>query len=96
MHNVLYCKKNFLTLDLEDTVEQREKKQLERAKKHALNSSMIQELKEEYLDTPIEVNHGSVRQAEVSKRQKARQEYALKLNFTPHPTHPPITVLICL
>lgn len=59
----------------DETRAQREQKQLERARKHALSSSMIQELKEEYLDTPIEVTHGSVRHMQTSKYQKARQDY---------------------
>ncbi|KAK6632095.1 hypothetical protein RUM44_007125 [Polyplax serrata] len=61
--------------DGDDTFQEREKRLLERAKKQALNSSMIQELKEEYLDTPLEVTYGSARQTEASKQQKARQEY---------------------
>lgn len=60
--------------DGEDRYEEREQRQLERAKKRALSSSMMQELKEEYLDTPLEVTHGSARQVEASKQHKARQE----------------------
>ncbi|KAL0274309.1 UNVERIFIED_CONTAM: hypothetical protein PYX00_006761 [Menopon gallinae] len=59
----------------DNTLEEREQKQLERAKKRALNSSMIQELKEEYLDTPLDVAHDSTFRMETSKQYKARQEY---------------------
>lgn len=59
----------------DNTLEEREQKQLERAKKRALNSSMIQELKEEYLDTPIDVAHDSAFRMERSKQYKARQEW---------------------
>lgn len=65
---------NLFIAEEDETRAQREQKQLERARKHALSSSMIQELKEEYLDTPLEVTHGSVRHMQTSKFQKARQE----------------------
>lgn len=61
--------------DGEDTKAERNRKQLERAKKRALSSSIIQDLKEEYLDVPTEVTAGSRAQQMLSKAQKEKQEY---------------------
>lgn len=41
----------------------------------ALSSSIIQDLREEYLDTPLEVSQGSRAQQILSKEQKERQDY---------------------
>uniref|UniRef100_A0A182PIZ4 Neuroguidin n=1 Tax=Anopheles epiroticus TaxID=199890 RepID=A0A182PIZ4_9DIPT len=59
----------------EDTKANRARKQLERAKKHALGSSLIQDLKEEYLDTPVEVSSSSRAQQILSRREREREEY---------------------
>lgn len=55
----------------------KEKKKLlqERSKKHALSSAIMQDLREEYLDTPIEVSQSSRAQQVISKQQQERQEY---------------------
>jgi U3 small nucleolar ribonucleoprotein protein LCP5 len=47
---------------------------LERARKYALNSSVMQELKEEYLDTPTEITNTNSFKQRVNKYQKHRQE----------------------
>lgn len=39
------------------------------------SSSLIQDLKEEYLDTPVEVSGGSRAQQIMSKVQKEKEEY---------------------
>lgn len=41
----------------------------------AHSSSLIQDLKEEYLDTPVEVSAGSRAQQIMSKAQKEKEEY---------------------
>ncbi|EDV31911.2 uncharacterized protein Dana_GF15579 [Drosophila ananassae] len=53
----------------------KEKKAMERAKKRAITSSMLQDLKEEYLDAPTEVSSGSRAQQMLSLAQKEKQEY---------------------
>ncbi|XP_053672252.1 neuroguidin [Anopheles nili] len=59
----------------EDTKPDRARKQLERAKKHALGSSLIQDLKDEYLDTPVELSSSSRAQQILSRREREREEY---------------------
>lgn len=59
----------------EDTKADKERKLIERARKKALTSSIIQDLKEEYLDIPTEVSSGSRAQQILSKAQKEKQEY---------------------
>lgn len=58
-----------------DDVKERNKKQEERNKRHALSSSIMQDLREEYLDTPVEITQGSRAQQILSKQQQERQEY---------------------
>ncbi|CAG2055022.1 unnamed protein product, partial [Timema podura] len=53
----------------------RQQRILERAKKRALNTSMIQELREEYLDTPMEITHESSKRAVLSHQRREREEY---------------------
>ncbi|XP_034097639.1 neuroguidin isoform X2 [Drosophila albomicans] len=53
----------------------KEKKALDRAKKRAITSSMLQDLKEEYLDAPTELSSGSRAQQLLSQAQKEKQEY---------------------
>uniref|UniRef100_A0A182SA71 Sas10 C-terminal domain-containing protein n=1 Tax=Anopheles maculatus TaxID=74869 RepID=A0A182SA71_9DIPT len=59
----------------EDTKADRARKQLERAKKRALGSSLIQDLKDEYLDTPVELSSSSRAQQMLSRREREREEY---------------------
>ena len=51
------------------------RKQLERAKKRALGSSIIQDLKAEYLDTPLEITGTNRAQQMLSKVQQEKEEY---------------------
>ncbi|KAL9928823.1 neuroguidin isoform 2-T2 [Glossina fuscipes fuscipes] len=61
--------------DGDEKPEDKEKKILERAKKRAITSSMLQDLKEEYLDVPTEISSTSRAQQILSKAQKEKQEY---------------------
>ncbi|XP_055296121.1 neuroguidin isoform X3 [Sitodiplosis mosellana] len=61
--------------DGEDTKAERARKQMERARKRALNSNIIQDLKEECLDTPTEITEGSRAQQLLTRAQKEKEEY---------------------
>ncbi|XP_058988113.1 neuroguidin-like [Musca domestica] len=61
--------------DGDEKPEDKEKKLLERAKKRAITSSMMEDLKEEYLDAPTEISSGSRAQQILSRAQKEKQEY---------------------
>ncbi|XP_065075848.1 neuroguidin [Ochlerotatus camptorhynchus] len=56
----------------------RARKQMEWARKRALGSSMIQELKEEYLDTPVEISSSSRAMQKMSRKEREREEYEEK------------------
>lgn len=61
-------------------------KELERAKKRALQSSVMQELREEYADTPIEVQINTVglknKQSKYDyERQKYEEDYFTRYNY---------------
>lgn len=53
----------------------RNKKTDERNKRKALSSAIMQDLREEYLDTPVEVSQSSRAQQIISRQQKEREEY---------------------
>lgn len=53
----------------------KDRKLFERAKKRAITSSMLQDLKEEYLDAPTQISSGSRAQQIISKTQKEKEEY---------------------
>lgn len=59
----------------EDTAAEKEMKLRERARKRALNSSLIDEWKEEFLDTPIEISGSSRAQQIVQKEMRDRERY---------------------
>lgn len=59
----------------DETAAEKEEKQKERMKKRAYNSSMIEEWKEEFLDTPVEVAGGSRAQQMISKALKEKEEF---------------------
>ena len=61
--------------DGDETPMTRQQKQLERAKKRALQSSVMQELREEYTDTPTEITQTSATQTVLSRQHKEREEY---------------------
>ncbi|KAI5729654.1 hypothetical protein M8J76_004988 [Diaphorina citri] len=56
---------------------EKQAKSLERARKRALSSNLMQELKEEYLDRPMEYSHSSSNTLKniMSEREQARQDY---------------------
>lgn len=62
----------------EDSRAERARKQMERARKRALGSSLIQELKEEYLDTPLEISSSSRALQKLSRKEREREEYEEK------------------
>lgn len=59
----------------DETAVDRNKRAEERSKKHALSASIMQDLREEYLDTPVEVSQTSRAQQILSRQQKEREEY---------------------
>ncbi|EFA04194.1 neuroguidin [Tribolium castaneum] len=59
----------------DETAQERTKRLQERTKKHMLSSSIMQDLREEYLDAPIEVSQTSRAQQILSKQQKEKEEY---------------------
>ncbi|XP_063922810.1 neuroguidin [Zophobas morio] len=59
----------------DESAQERAKRLQERTKKHMLSTSIMQDLKEEYLDTPVEVSQTSRAQQILSKQQKEREEY---------------------
>lgn len=59
----------------EETAAEKEEKQKEKLRKRAYDSSMIDEWKEEFLDTPVQVTGGSRAQQMFSKSQREREEF---------------------
>ncbi|XP_072401545.1 neuroguidin [Diabrotica undecimpunctata] len=59
----------------DETSQQRAKALQERSKKNVLSSAIMQDLREEYLDIPLEVSQSSRAQQVLSKQQQERQEY---------------------
>lgn len=59
----------------DDPAQEKSRKQYERLKKRALQSSIVQEMKEEYLDTPIEISEGSKAAQIYNKAQKERERF---------------------
>ncbi|XP_050497788.1 neuroguidin isoform X2 [Diabrotica virgifera virgifera] len=62
----------------DETSQQRAKTLQERSKKNVISSAIMQDLREEYLDTPLEVSQSSRAQQVLSKQQQERQEYEEK------------------
>lgn len=62
----------------EESKSDRARKQMEYARKRALGSSLIQELKEEYLDTPVEISSSSRAMQKMSRKEREREEYEEK------------------
>ncbi|XP_066261411.1 neuroguidin [Euwallacea similis] len=58
-----------------ESAQEKSRRLQEKSKKRVFSSSIIQDLREEYLDTPIEVSQGSRAQQILSKEQKERQDY---------------------
>uniref|UniRef100_A0A8D9BE72 Neuroguidin n=2 Tax=Cacopsylla melanoneura TaxID=428564 RepID=A0A8D9BE72_9HEMI len=63
--------------DGDETRNEKQARSLERARKRALSSNLMQELKEEYLDRPMEYSHSSSNTLKnvISQREQERQDY---------------------
>lgn len=61
--------------DADETAAEKQEKLQERARKRALSSALIDEWKEEFLDTPVEISGGSRAQQMISKAMKERERY---------------------
>ncbi len=62
--------------DGDETADQRATKVAEKVKRHALSSSALQGLKEEYLDTPAEIIESTANSSKMSiaRERQERQE----------------------
>ncbi|XP_054283753.1 neuroguidin [Macrosteles quadrilineatus] len=69
----------------EENAASRRQKLVERARKRALHSSVMEELREEYLDTPAEVTHSNVLKQSLTKQQRFKNRYEEEY-FTRLPT----------
>lgn len=67
--------------DAEETAAEKQEKLRLQARKRAAHSSLIDEWKEEFLDTPVEISGGSRAQQMVSKAMRERERYE-EDNFT--------------
>lgn len=56
-------------------IEDDNRRQSETSRKRSLSSALLQELKEEYLDAPVEVGHGSGKDTQTARHNIARKEY---------------------
>lgn len=61
--------------DGDETHVEKEKRQADRQRKRALNSSVIRELRDEFLDTPTEITSGIKGHRSISKYQREKNEY---------------------
>jgi U3 small nucleolar ribonucleoprotein protein LCP5 len=61
--------------DEDETAAEKQEKLRERARKRAINSTLIDEWKEEFLDTPVEISGGSRAQQMISRAMKERERY---------------------
>ncbi|CAG9854721.1 unnamed protein product [Phyllotreta striolata] len=59
----------------DETVKEKSKHLQDRSKKLALSNSIMQDLREEYLDVPVEISQSSRAQQMLSKQQQERQDY---------------------
>lgn len=57
----------------------KQKDLLEKAKKRALSSSIVQKMQEEYLDAPVEIAHSSGLKNAISKEERERTEYVSQI-----------------
>lgn len=67
--------------DADETAAEKQEKIRDRARKRAINSTLIDEWKEEFLDTPVEITGGSRAQQMISKAMRERERYE-EDNFT--------------
>ena len=70
----------------EDTLEARKQRALDKAKKRALSSSLIRELRNEFDDAPEEISEVTVGRKKLNKKQDERTRYEednfVRLNLT--------------
>ncbi|XP_060520956.1 neuroguidin [Cylas formicarius] len=59
----------------DESIQEKNKRLQEKNRRHHLSNSIMQDLREEYLDAPIEVSQGSRAQQILSKEQREIQEY---------------------
>lgn len=59
----------------DDSKKERARKQMERARQRAIGSSLIQELREEYSETPLEISSSSRHLKALTRKEKEREEY---------------------
>lgn len=59
----------------DETAAEKKEKLKERERRRAVNSTLIDEWKEEFLDTPVEISGGSRAQQMISKAMKERERY---------------------
>ncbi|XP_017769528.1 PREDICTED: neuroguidin-B [Nicrophorus vespilloides] len=59
----------------DESVQERNKRIQERSKKHALSSTIMDELREEYLDNPTEMTQGTQMQKIMDKRVKEQTDF---------------------
>lgn len=59
----------------DDTAQDRNRKVQEHSKKLQLSSSIMEDLREEYLDTPIEITQSGRAQQILTKQEQERQNY---------------------
>lgn len=66
----------FLFIDGDETVTEKIRKAGERVRRRAISGAVLRELKEEYLDAPIEDKHGlAEKQASLGRENKRKIEY---------------------
>jgi U3 small nucleolar ribonucleoprotein protein LCP5 len=61
--------------DEDETAAEKQEKLRDRARKRAINATLIDEWKEEFLDTPVEISGGSRAQQMISRAMKERERY---------------------
>ncbi|KAJ4442401.1 hypothetical protein ANN_03987 [Periplaneta americana] len=71
--------------DGDESHAEKQQRALERARKRALGSSVMQELQEEYFDRPTEISQGDVARATLAQQHRHKEEYE-ESYFTRLPT----------
>jgi U3 small nucleolar ribonucleoprotein protein LCP5 len=70
-----YVPPRITSMPYEEDEKSEAQKQRERSRKRAINSALIDEWKEEFLDTPIEISQSSRAQKQLSREMKERERY---------------------
>ncbi|XP_044742690.1 neuroguidin [Chrysoperla carnea] len=61
--------------DGDESIVEKNKRLQENKRKHTLHSSVIEDLRDEYLDTPQEISHGNYAQKTLSRFEQEKTEY---------------------